>query len=119
MPAIELKTNVKIPNLQEYMKEFSKLSAEILEAPEEYVCVLVLHDQPMTFKGTPEPAFLLSIISLRSDPDINVKYSAAFCDHLKKTLDIDGDRGFISFANPGPAYLGHKGTTLEALWANK
>ncbi|KAK7449765.1 hypothetical protein VKT23_013240 [Stygiomarasmius scandens] len=120
MPALELRTNVKIPNLQEYIKDFSKLSAETLGKPEEYICVLVLHDQPMTFKGTPEPAFLLNVTSLDNiNPEANVKYSAAFFDHFKKTLGIDGDRGYISFIDPGRAYLGFKGTTFGALWGSK
>ncbi|THU96356.1 Tautomerase/MIF [Dendrothele bispora CBS 962.96] len=120
MPALELKTNVKIPNLQEYMKEFSKFSANALGKPEEYICVLVLQDQPMTFRGSTEPAFFLNITSLGNiNPDANIGYSAAFFEYFKKTLGVDGDRGYISFIDPGTENLGYKGTTFSALWANK
>ncbi|KAF5372876.1 hypothetical protein D9758_001517 [Tetrapyrgos nigripes] len=129
MPALELKTNVKIPNLQEYIKDFSKvgqnfhaavsalktkskLSATTLGKPEEYICVSVLQDQPMSFKGTFEPAFLLNVTSLDNiNPDANAKYSAVFFEHFKKTLSIEGDRGYISFIDPGRANFGLKGTT--------
>ncbi|KAK7449767.1 hypothetical protein VKT23_013242 [Stygiomarasmius scandens] len=120
MPALELRTNVKIPNVQEYMKEFSKLSAETLGQPEEHICVLVLHDQPMTFGGTPEPAFLLNVNSVDNvNPEANVKYSAIFFDHFKKALGIDGNRGYVRFIDPGRANIGLRGTTYEAWWGSK
>ncbi|KAF5372877.1 hypothetical protein D9758_001550 [Tetrapyrgos nigripes] len=115
MPIVDFKTNVKIPNVEEYVKDLSKLSATLLGYPEEIICVSVLHDQPMSFKGTFDPTFLLSITLTESTPDNNSKLSAAYFEHFKKTLGIDDDRGYISFLDPGKSNLGFKGKTVEQL----
>ncbi|KAF5373113.1 hypothetical protein D9758_001528 [Tetrapyrgos nigripes] len=126
MPMIRLSTNIKLidysltdPNLQEWAKNFSKFSATTLEYPEEVISVLVTQNETLTFKGTFDPAFLLTVSSPTSNPENNLKWSAAYFDHMKQTLGIADDRGFISFESPGKPYIGYKSTTLEELFKQK
>ncbi|KAF5373143.1 hypothetical protein D9758_001531 [Tetrapyrgos nigripes] len=117
MPVVDFKTNVKIPNVEEYVKDLSKLSAPLVGYAEDYICVSVLHGQPMSFKGTFDPAFLLSITLIGSTPDNNSKLSAAYFEHFKKTLGIDDDRGYITFIDPEKSNVGFKGMTVEQVLA--
>ncbi|KAF8655871.1 hypothetical protein AX16_002954 [Volvariella volvacea WC 439] len=118
MPALELSTNVKIPDLPAFVREFSKVSAEILGKPESYIATDVRYNEYLSWNGTFEPAFLLKITSLDNiNPEANVKYSKALFQFLKDKLGLPDDRGYIDFYDPGRANLGYKGTTFGALWS--
>ncbi|KAJ7460912.1 Tautomerase/MIF superfamily [Mycena galericulata] len=110
MPYLELLVNVQIPNETEFVLAFSKAAAEALNKPEAVISVSVVYNKTLTFAGTLEPAFALSIISLDNlNPESNEKYSASLTEFFNSKLGIPNDRGYI-------AYLGFKGTTVAALW---
>ncbi|KAF8610713.1 Tautomerase/MIF [Ceratobasidium sp. AG-I] len=123
MPAIQLSTNVKPrdeAHEKELVLEISKFTAEILAKPEKYISVKFEHVPTLTFGGTFDPAFLMHITSLGNiNPEVNQTYSKALFDYLAKTLNIPGDRGYITFYDPGNAYLGHAGTTFETIFGKK
>ncbi|CAE6406386.1 unnamed protein product [Rhizoctonia solani] len=123
MPAIVLTTNVK-PRDEAHEKELvldlSKFSAEILGKPEKYISVVYNHVGTLSFHGSFDPAFLLHITSLGNiNPEANEKYSKALFDYFKEKLNIPGDRGYITFYDPGLAYLGHEGTTFATIFNKK
>ncbi|CAE7207248.1 unnamed protein product [Rhizoctonia solani] len=123
MPAIVLTTNVK-PRDEAHEKELvldlSKFTAEVLGKPEKYISVVYQHVATLSFHGTFDPAFLLHITSLGNiTPEANEKYSKALFDYFKEKLNIPGDRGYITFYDPGLAYLGHEGTTFATIFNKK
>ncbi|EJD37888.1 Tautomerase/MIF [Auricularia subglabra TFB-10046 SS5] len=117
MPALVLTSNVKPADLQSFVKEFSKVSAETLSKPGKYISIDFRHNETLSFAGTFDPAFLLVITSLGNvNPSANEKYSAAFFAFLKEKLGVPGDRGYITFSDPGNAFLGHEGTTFATIF---
>ncbi|CUA72206.1 hypothetical protein RSOLAG22IIIB_00869 [Rhizoctonia solani] len=123
MPAIVLTTNVK-PRDEAHEKELvldlSKFTAGILGKPEKYISVVYQHVSTLSFHGSFDPAFLLHITSLGNiNPEANEKYSKSLFDYFKEKLNIPGDRGYITFYDPGLAYLGHEGTTFATIFNKK
>lgn len=117
MPAIVLTSNIKPADLPAFVKEFSKVTAELLGKPEKYISVDFRHNETLSFAGTFDPAFLLVITSLGNiNPEVNEKYSATLFAYLKEKLGVPGDRGYITFNDPGNAYIGHEGTTFATIF---
>ncbi|KAJ7288802.1 Tautomerase/MIF superfamily [Mycena rebaudengoi] len=117
MPYLELMINVQIPNETEFALEFSKVGAEVLNRPEGYISVSVTYNKALTFAGTLEPAFALSIIGLDDlTPEVNAKSSATLSQFFLEKLGTPSDRGYIVFKDPGWGHIGFKGTTLAVLF---
>jgi len=117
MPALDLKTNVKLENPKPFVEALSKLAAEILNKPLGYICVSYDFNENLAWNGTFEPAFLLTLISLDNiNPDANEKYSAALFGFIGEHLKIPSGRGYITFIDPGRAYIGHQGTTFKSIF---
>ncbi|KAJ7287086.1 Tautomerase/MIF superfamily [Mycena rebaudengoi] len=120
MPSLVLMTNVQIPNPSEFALEFSKVSAAVLRKPEAYITVSVTYNATLTFAGTLEPAFALSVTSLDNlSPDANEEYSATLSRFFQEKLGTPADRGYITFTDPGRGYLGFKGTTFATIFATE
>ncbi|KAH6872103.1 Tautomerase/MIF superfamily [Coprinopsis sp. MPI-PUGE-AT-0042] len=120
MPSLDLTTNVEIGDEKAFALAFSKLGAEVLSKPEKYISVNIKYNPTLTFAGSFDPAFLLTIVSLDNiNPEANAKYSEALFAFFKEKLGVPGDRGYISFNDPGRAYLGHEGTTFAQIFARK
>ncbi|KAF8191487.1 Tautomerase/MIF superfamily, partial [Mycena galopus ATCC 62051] len=94
-----------------------QIGAETLGKPEAYITVSITHNKTLTFGGTFEPAFALTIVSLDNvNPEANEKYSAILSEFFKEKLGIPNDRGYINFCDPGRAFLGYKGTTFATIF---
>ncbi|EJD53023.1 Tautomerase/MIF [Auricularia subglabra TFB-10046 SS5] len=103
MPSIVLTSNVK-------------LAADTLGKPEKYISVSYTYNETLSFSGTHEPAILVIITSLGNiSPDANEKYSATFFAFFNEKLGVPGDRGYISFVDPGYANIGYQGTTFAKI----
>ncbi|PCH38465.1 Tautomerase/MIF [Wolfiporia cocos MD-104 SS10] len=130
MPILELKTNVPLADPKPFLLEFSKVSrtvrslaasqelkieqfaAATLGKPELYISVSYHYNENLTFNGSLEPAFLMTVTSVDNlTPVRNRVYSKAFFDYFESKLGIANDRGYITFFDPGKANLGHKATT--------
>jgi len=117
MPSLVLTTNVKVPDVREFVVEFSKVAAKTLGKPEQYISISYNYDENLSFHGTFDPAFLMTITSLDNiNPTVNEKYSKAFFAHFEAKLGVPGDRGYITFFDPGRAYLGHEATTFKVIF---
>ncbi|KAI0261084.1 Tautomerase/MIF [Gloeopeniophorella convolvens] len=117
MPSLILQTNVKVPDPKAFVLRFSKLSAELLEKPEKYISISLQYNEFLTFGGTFDPAFLLSIVSLDNiTPQKNEAYSKSLFEFFEKELGVPGDRAYITFQDPGRAFIGHEGTTFETIF---
>ncbi|KAI0714241.1 Tautomerase/MIF [Fomitopsis betulina] len=117
MPSLELKTNVPLSDPKPFLLEFSSFAAKTLRKPELYVSVSYDFNENLTFNGSFDPAFLMTVTSLDNlKPDVDEEYSKAFFEFFQEKLGISGDRGYITFLDPGRAYLGHKATTFAAIF---
>ncbi|KAK7006751.1 Tautomerase/MIF superfamily [Favolaschia claudopus] len=104
MPYLELMVNIQV-------------GAEILGKPEAYITTSITYNKTLTFAGTLDPAFALTIISLGNlSAEKNERYSAALAQFFKDKLGIASDRGYINFHDPGNGYLGFKGTTFATIF---
>ncbi|QRV86763.1 macrophage migration inhibitory factor [Ceratobasidium sp. AG-Ba] len=123
MPSIQISTNVKPrdeAHEKELVLELSKFCAQLLSKPETYISVEFTHVPTLTFAGTFDPAFLMTITSLDNiNPEANAKYSQELFKFLNERLNIPGDRGYITFNDPGRTHLGHKATTFATIFASK
>jgi len=120
MPSLSLKTNVKIANPKAFSLEFSKFGAEVLGKPEVYITVDYTYNETLTFAGTHDPAFTLTIVSLGNlAPHQTEEYSAKIFEWLKEKIGTKSDRGYILFQDPGNAGIGHKGTTFATIFGSK
>ncbi|KAJ7043042.1 Tautomerase/MIF superfamily [Mycena alexandri] len=118
MPYLELMVNVQVPDEKALALEFSKLGAQTLGKPEAYITVSITYNKTLTFGGTFDPAFALTITSLDNlNTEANEKYSLAFSEFFKEKLNIPNDRGYITFNDPGRGFLGFKGTTFATIFA--
>lgn len=116
MPSLELKTNVSLANPEAFIADFTTFAAKTLNKPVPAVCVSYTHVKHLAFNGTFDPAFLLTITSLYNlNPTVNEEFSKTFFDFFAEQLGVSDDRGYITFYNPGPEYLGHKSTTVAVL----
>ncbi|RDB24014.1 Macrophage migration inhibitory factor [Hypsizygus marmoreus] len=117
MPALQLTTNVKVADPKAFALEFSKFSADILGKPELYISVNYTYSETLTFGGTFDPAFTLSIFSLDNlSLERNEVYSKGYFDFFKEKLGVAGNRGYVTFIDPGRGFLGHQGTTFATIF---
>lgn len=117
MPTVLLVSNVKVADARALSVDLAKFGAETLGKPLKYMAVSYKYDETLSFGGTFDPAFVLSIGSLGNiSPEKNVKYSKALFEYLRDKLGVEGDRGYITFNDPGNAYMGHEGTTFATIF---
>ncbi|PCH38466.1 Tautomerase/MIF [Wolfiporia cocos MD-104 SS10] len=117
MPSLELKTNVPLADPKPFLLEFSKFAAATLGKPELYISVSYHYNENLTFHGSFEPAFLMTVTSLDNlTPALNEGYSKAFFDYFESKLGIANDRGYITFLDPGRVNLGYKATTFGTIF---
>lgn len=120
MPSLELVTNVKLADPKAFALDFSKVGAETLGKPEGYITVNITYNETLTFAGTFDPAYVLSIISLDNlNPEANERYSKVLSEYFAKKLGAPSDRGYIVFIDPGRANIGYKGTTFATIFGKQ
>ncbi|KAG6898237.1 hypothetical protein C0992_002251 [Termitomyces sp. T32_za158] len=117
MPILELSTNVKITDPKKFALEFSKFSADTLKKPEVYITVKYVYNETLTFQGTFDPAFTLTVYSLDNlNEHENEMYCKLFFGFFMEKLRIPGDRGYITFIDPGRGFIGYMGTTFAKIF---
>ena len=120
MPALNLVTNVKIADPKAFALEFSRLGAEVLKKPEQYISVVINYNETLTFDGNFEPAIQLRIDSLDNlNHEANEEYSKRFFAFFEEKLGVPGSRGYITFVDPGRSFIGHEGTTFGSIFGKK
>lgn len=100
MPLLEITTNTKIDNSQDFAEQASALTAEILGKPESYVMVKIHPEQTLIFAGSDEPAAHVKLKSLGLPENRTTEFSASICTFINEQLDIDSARIYIEFTNP-------------------
>ncbi|KAN0075403.1 Tautomerase/MIF superfamily [Tylopilus felleus] len=119
MPLVSLSTNAKFDSedaKRAFVSEFSKFSAKTIGKDEKHFNIDVHFNPYLTYGGTFEPAFMLKIISLDNvNPTNSRKWSKEFSTFFEEKLGVPNDRGLMGFTDPGPTFVGTRGTTAEAL----
>jgi len=119
MPLVSLGTNAKFDSedaKKSFVSDFSKFCAKTIGKEEKYFNIDVNFNPYLVFGGTYEPAITLNIISLDNVNPTNSKvWAKEFFAFFEAKLGVPNDRGLMAFTDPGPAYIGSRGTTVEAL----
>ncbi|KAF8274264.1 Tautomerase/MIF [Lactarius quietus] len=117
MPALTVETNVKFSDPKELVLSLSKLGANMLKRPEKYILISYRYNEFLSFNGSFDPAFQLTVIGLDNImPETTEAYSKELFAFLNNKLGVPGDRGYILFNDPGRAYVGHEGTTFAQIF---
>ena len=112
MPLLEIATNTAIDDNFDVAKKASKLTADILNKPENYVMVKVRDKQTLIFAGSNKPAAHVQLKSLNLPEDKTADYSASLCSFINTELNIECSRIYIEFVNPERHMWGWSGKTF-------
>ncbi|CAL1703408.1 unnamed protein product [Somion occarium] len=120
MPTLELKTNVQLKDPKAFIEEFSKLAADLLGKPISYIATSYTYNEHLAWGGTFEPAFILNIVSLDNiTPESTEVYSKKLFEFFQEKLGTAGNRGYITYVDPGRPFIGHNFTTFGAIFGKK
>ncbi|CAG8666663.1 390_t:CDS:2, partial [Racocetra persica] len=94
MPTIEVKTNVKVNNTDEFFCNVTEASVKILNKPKEFIQIILEDEVPMMFAGTTAPTYMIRIHSRNGFSDLlnNQEMSKKFADVFKKELGVESTR---------------------------
>ncbi|KAL9714741.1 hypothetical protein Ac2012v2_001400 [Leucoagaricus gongylophorus] len=116
MPSLTLTTNVLVQDTKMFTLKFSEFAAQCLGKPEAYITVQYDYNDTITFGGSHQPAFTLTVVSLDNLTHAqNEVYSSKFSEWLKSELNLESNRGYIVFQDPGRSHIGYQGTTFESI----
>ena len=114
MPYLLIQTNVELPGAkaEALLKAASRLLAEQLGKPEDYVMAGIAPVSRMIFAGTGEPTAFLSLKSIGLPEGKLKPLSASLCNLLSEHMQISSDRVYIEFVNASAKYWGYDGGTF-------
>ena len=114
MPFFKIETNhqAAASDTEALLVKSSKLIAEMLGKPEQYVMVSIETDKLMMFGGNHDMTAFVQLKSIGLPVDQCAEFSARICRFLSDELDIKPDRVFIDFANLERNMFGWNGSTF-------
>ncbi|GBB97533.1 hypothetical protein RclHR1_00300012 [Rhizophagus clarus] len=113
MPYVEVKTNVKVQDHKQFIRELSSYAANALNKPMTYICVSLQDNLSMAFNDSDEPAYIVEVKSIGLDSTTNKNISKELSKILEKELKASSDRGYIFFHDSARANVGWNGNTFE------
>ena len=101
MPCLIVKTSQTINNAEKnnICLSLSKLTAELLAKPENYVMILFDDKTTMSMSGTTEPSAYIELKSINLAENQTSLLSEKICQQLSETLKIPAKRIYIEFTN--------------------
>ena len=114
MPLAKVTTSVSIPEdkKKELLSALSKIVAENLGKPEQYMMVAV-EEGAMMMGGKGDPAAFVDLRSIGGlGPEVNGKITQKLCDLLKESLGIPPERTYIAFTDVAAGDWGWNGSTF-------
>lgn len=112
MPLLHIHSNIAIADKKEVALAASKLTAQLLSKPENYVMVLIEDQQQLIFAGKDQPTAYLELKSINLPESQTTEISSAICDFISEKLGIDSSRIYIEFSNAQHHMWGWKGATF-------
>lgn len=114
MPYLSIQTNVELPGIKQdaLLKAASRVIAEQLGKPEQYVMAGIGGKSQMIFAGSGTPTAFLSLKSIGLPDAKLTPLSAALCKLLDEHAGIAADRVYIEFTDVRAKYWGFDGGTF-------
>ncbi|KAK0738219.1 Tautomerase/MIF superfamily [Schizothecium vesticola] len=110
----EVKTNVIIGDEFTFITELSYHLSTRYQRPVSSIVVTVHHGACMLFGGSFDAAYVLSIFALPSQllPTTNKRNAALIQKHMKESLGVGADRGYVRFVPTREEDVAHRGKTM-------
>ena len=116
MPLIQLDTSCSLtdPDKKQTMaKALSRLAAEAIGKPEQYVMTCVHDNAALILGGTAGPCALVTVKSIGGlSKAVNQSLAAQVCPMLHKELAIPQNRIYLTFEDVAPTHWAWNGKTL-------
>ena len=115
MPLLKLEMNVLVPpsKQQELLSSLSKIVAETIGKPEQYVMVTIGPKCSVLMSGKPDDAAFVDIRGIGGlGPDVNRRLSEKVCALLTQCLQIQQNRIYLNFTDIEAANWGWNGQTF-------
>jgi len=114
MPFLKIQSNTAIDEADTaaLLAEASKLVAQELGKPENYVMVALEPARSMLFAGSDAPLAYLELKSIGLPESKTTALSAALCNLIETRLGIPASRVYIEFADAPRAMWGWDGGTF-------
>ena len=114
MAYLKIQTNIEREpgDSQPVLARASKLVAEKLGKPEQYVMVALETAMPMAFAGSEAPAAYLELKSIGLPQDRTKELSGALCELIHAEFGVSQERVYIEFADAPRAMWGWNGGTF-------
>jgi len=112
MLSLQLSRPIDTTKKESLLKDLSKLVAQTLNKPEQYVMVAI-QESAVAMSGTTAPAAFADLRSIGAiNSANNTRLSQELCTLLKKQLDIDSNRVYINLSDVDAANWGWNGATF-------
>ncbi|KAG9289314.1 hypothetical protein G9A89_007875 [Geosiphon pyriformis] len=116
MAFVEIKTNVTIPNIDDFVDDLLHISAAILSRPPNEIAVNVTDQQRAMrtngFRGSPAYVIELKCVDRFGSAE-NRRIAKGYAQFMDKQLGIGKEGGMILFLDPGAQNIALGGDTLE------
>jgi phenylpyruvate tautomerase len=114
MPYLKIQTSKSVDNnlSQAVLKKASKLVAQQLSKPEDYVMVSLEPSRAMVFAGSAEPTAFLELRALGLPAKKTGELSRLLCELIEAELGVPKGRVFINFMDFPPSMWGWNGETF-------
>ena len=99
-------------NHQDFLKELTTYSKEALSKSADYISVSLQDNLSLYFSNSNDPAYIVNVLNIGLNPEINKSVSKGLGEFLKNKLGINNDRGYIFFNNVEKPNCGWKGSTF-------
>jgi phenylpyruvate tautomerase PptA (4-oxalocrotonate tautomerase family) len=114
MPLIRLETTARLDELEQrsLCAKLSRIAAEVIGKPEQYVQAVVADGVAMLHGGTEGPAAFVDVRSIGGlDAKVNRTLAARICG-LLGAIGIPGERVYLNFTDVSASSWGHDGATF-------
>ena len=99
MPYLKIQTNKPVPEIltRRILERSSKLIAQELGKPEEYVMIALEPSVKMLFAGSSDPVAFLELKSIGLPAKKTKDLSRVLCELIENELDIAKERVYVKF----------------------
>ena len=114
MPYLLIQTNRPLDSAAQtaLLGQSSRLVAQWLGKPEQYVVVALQAGSVMSFGGSDAPCAYLELKSIGLAEAQLPSLSAKLCDHIGSALGVSNERIYIEFSTAEPQWWGWNGATF-------
>lgn len=114
MPYLNIKTNRDLTDIDvgKVLKEASRLCADLLGKPEDYMAVSMDECRFMAFGGTSDPFAFLELRSIGLPEESPGRLSSELCKFVEEKLAVAPNRVYINFEDIDRKMWGWDGKTF-------